>query len=241
MNPAVGRLLRRLFTTVASASAVVDSRAVVAPMDAHFRRRDDSTNLERTEEDTAPKLVYGVARRGQPELLAHGSHVSHSSHASHYSGSGGGSSAPSAPIAPVAPPPATIPAPVKPVAQKPVTPPIVQQETPAAAPNALVDEVMRKLVRVRSKWPREVKLTKNTQFNIFDGDKVIGVVGLNAGTKVKLNEIQFRHAIIAVANSRSPVPVSNTDIIESMGGASAILALPDDPSPKAEEKQATKK
>jgi hypothetical protein len=100
---------------------------------------------------------------------------------------------------------------------------------------------MEKLVRVRSKWPREVTLTKNTQFNLFDGDKVIGVVGLNAGAKVKLAEVQLQHAIITVANSKSPIPITNTDIIDSMGGAAAILALPDDPNPKGDAKQPTKK
>jgi hypothetical protein len=92
-------------------------------------------------------------------------------------------------------------------------------------------QVLKKLPRVRSHWPAEARLTKPAQFNIYDGDQVVGVVRLNAGTKVKVVEITLQHALVRVGSTQSPLPVSYTDIVDIMGGASEILALPDDAAP----------
>jgi len=96
-------------------------------------------------------------------------------------------------------------------------------------------EVLKKLPKVRSKWPTEAKLTKNTSFNIYDSGHLIGIIQLNAGTKVRIIEIKLQHAVVEISTGQSPLPVTNTDIIDRMGGAAAILALPDDPVPQSEQ------
>ena len=63
----------------------------------------------------------------------------------------------------------------------------------------------------------------------MDGDKVVGVIRLEAGTRIKIVEIKPEHAIVRVGATESPVPVVQTDLVELMGGAAKVLALPDDP------------
>jgi hypothetical protein len=100
--------------------------------------------------------------------------------------------------------------------------------------------VLKKLPRVRSKWPKEAKLVKATQFNLYDGDNVVGVVSLNAGTRIKLIYITLAHAVVRIGSTESPLPVNSTDIIELMGGPTTILALPDDTAPKVDSKPEAK-
>jgi hypothetical protein len=98
----------------------------------------------------------------------------------------------------------------------------------------ILGKVLEKLPRIRSRWPTDAKLTKDVQFNLFEGDRVIGVIGLKTGTKVKIVEIKSEHAVIQFGATQSPMPVTNTDIIDQLGGLEKILALPDDPAPPLE-------
>ncbi len=90
-------------------------------------------------------------------------------------------------------------------------------------------QLLAKLPKVRSKWPSEAKLVKATDFSLMDGEKIVGVINLNAGTRIKIVEIKLEHVIVRIGATESPVPVMQTDIIERMGGAAKILALPNDP------------
>ena len=179
------------------------------------------------------KLVFGSVRAGQTQLA---SHRSHSSHSAHYSGSGGGyypapAATPPAPT-PLAPSPSY---PYSPPSQVTPTPePRVQAPTPAPS-SAILADVLKKLPKVRSKWPKEAKLTKNTTFNLYDGGHLIGLIQINAGTKVRVIEIKLEHAVVEISTGQSPLPVINTDIVERMGGAAVILALPDDAPPQSEQ------
>ncbi|MCU1329948.1 MAG: hypothetical protein JWN34_5318 [Bryobacterales bacterium] len=101
--------------------------------------------------------------------------------------------------------------------------------------------VLAKLPKVRSRWPAQTRLTKATQFNLYDGENVTGVITLNAGSKVRIVDITTQHAVVIVGGNQSPLPVNQTDIIELMGGVPAILAMPDDPAPAADTKTAGKK
>lgn len=207
--------------------------------------RDDDQGpetFERHEEYQTSKLVYGMAREGSADLLAHRSHSSHSSHRSHSSHSshysGAGAPAPSVPIVTPTPRPAPAPSPITPkaplVAPK-ITPPAPKTTNAVAATaGSLLDQVLKKLPKVRSKWPREVQLVKTTQFTMRDGGKEIGVMTLNPGTKVNLVEVKPEHAVILMAGSMSPVPVQNTDLIDRMGGLDAVLRLVDESEIKVE-------
>ena len=99
-----------------------------------------------------------------------------------------------------------------------------------------VAQVLRKIPKVRSKWPSETKLKRAVKFNLMDGDTVIGVISLNEGTKVKIVDINVQHAVVTFGSSQSPLPVTQTDIIELMGGAERILALPDDAAAPADKR-----
>ncbi len=101
--------------------------------------------------------------------------------------------------------------------------------------------VLKKLPRVRSRWPAQVKLTKSAQFNLYDGETVAGVITLNAGTTLRIVDINLQHAIVRVGSAQSPLPVTYTDIIATMGGTEKILALPDDAPPKPEAKEPAKR
>lgn len=230
MNPAVASILRRVASIAVGASAASQStaasitRANISELGAdHAHSVVISKGSHRSD-----KLIFGKARRGHPLLAYHGSHSSHSSHASHYSASSGGSysypsAVPSSP--PPAPPPAQPTSPAK--ATNKSNAPIKRQ--PAAGTNLILDRVLKKLPQLRSRWPFEAKLTKQSQFRLYNGDKVVGVVILNAGTTVAVLAITPRHAIIEVSGNESPIPVMDTDIVDRMGGADKILAYPDDP------------
>lgn len=107
---------------------------------------------------------------------------------------------------------------------------MVKDDTPPQVePNQMLSDVLAKLPKVRSKWPKEVVLPKAQSFNFMEGDKVVGVVQTEAGAKVALIEIKPEHAVIRFAGAETPMPVMKTDIVMQMGGAKKILALPDDP------------
>lgn len=108
---------------------------------------------------------------------------------------------------------------------KPTTPPA---PVPVAAPAIKTTDVLKKLPRVRSHWPKEVTLNRVTKFNIVEGGKVIGVIELHAGTKVRLVEVKPEHAVVALVTGNTPLPVDYTTLIEQMGGPEKILALPDE-------------
>jgi hypothetical protein len=240
MHTSVTRLLQRLLPMFAGATLASESKAGVAFVDPSTVPQEPDLGVARIDQPQTQKLVFGTARQGQPQLLGHSSHSSHSSHSlhsSHYSGSSGGSYTPY-----VAPPPPT-PPPSKPVVVTPAPKPTPKPEvasTPAAAMLPEMASVLAKLPKIRSHWPAEAKLTKATQFNLNDGDKVVGVITLNAGAKFKILSITSQHALVMVAGNQSPLPVNQTDIIELMGGPATILALPDDPSPATEAKKAAK-
>lgn len=101
----------------------------------------------------------------------------------------------------------------------------------AADYTPILAQVLAKLPKVRSKWPAEAKLKWDVKFNLMDGETVVGVISLNAGTRVKIATITPRHAVIRIGSTESPLPVTQTDLIELMGGLEKILALPDDPAP----------
>lgn len=103
-----------------------------------------------------------------------------------------------------------------------------------------MSQVLRKLPKIRSKWPQEAVLAKTTQFNLLDGGKVVGVMTINAGTKVKIIEVKSEHAVVRVAGNVSPLPVDNLDLVDRMGGAEKILAYPDDETPKPSQPPAQK-
>jgi hypothetical protein len=93
-------------------------------------------------------------------------------------------------------------------------------------------EVLAKLPKVRSHWPKEVKLKEKTFFSIYDEGRVVGMMTLDAGSVLKLIEVKPQHAVVRVGQSTSPIPVENTDLIERMGGEKNILDLRDEPPPK---------
>ncbi|MEO6993959.1 MAG: hypothetical protein ABI273_10040 [Lacunisphaera sp.] len=230
MNTSVARLIRRLLPVFASAAVAPQSKAVVSLPPSHNDQMGNEPVILRQEELKTNKLIFGTARAGNPQLLAHGSHSSHSSHSSHYSGSSGRGSY--TPPAQTPPPPQETPTKVAPKPEK--QPPSAADTAPEMA------NVLKKLPRVRSKWPKEAKLTKATQFNLYDGNSVVGVISLNAGTRIKIIEITLAHAVVRIGSTESPLPVNSTDIIALMGGAPTILALPDDSPAETESKPATK-
>lgn len=91
--------------------------------------------------------------------------------------------------------------------------------------------MMRKMQRIRSRWPGDVLIKKESYFALKDGGEDVGYISLKAGTKLHLIEIKPEHAIVVVADAICPVPVENTDLVDRLGGISGILALPDDPPP----------
>jgi len=95
----------------------------------------------------------------------------------------------------------------------------------------LAADVLAKLPRLRSRWPKEVRLTQKTFFKIYDGNQVVGLTTLDEGSILKLIEVKPQHAIVRVGQSTSPVPVGNTDLVERMGGEKEILEMKDDPPP----------
>lgn len=213
MTPAVARLLRRL------ASAAVGV-SVMSPPQAHAALvpsvgdKPDQDQFKRLETIKTRKLVFGTQRRGWAQLAAHGSHSSHSSHSSHYSGASGGYYSPTVPVTPT---------------PAPAAPALPAAKVQPADSAAILDQVLKKLPKVRSHWPKTTHVVRAAKFNLVDGTDIIGVIELNAGAKVTLVEIKPEHAIIAYTGLESPLPVPNTDIIEQMGGPEKILALPDDP------------
>lgn len=232
MSPAVASLLRRLVSLVAGASAATQTNAALNESSASDTQDREQLGAIRTEQQRTSKLVFGKARHGAHFLASHRSHSSHRSHASHsshYSGTSGGyRPAPSAPPAAPPPPPRTSPPPLERKRDQP---------KPAPAPTVIdttLAEVLKKLPKLRSRWPSQALLTKTAQFNLYEGDKIIGVVTLNPGTKIKILAIKPEHAIVRFGGHESPLPVPNTDIIDRMGGSEAILACPDDASPGAE-------
>lgn len=224
MNPAVASLLRRLASIIATSSAATASDAAlfetsVSTLDGH-----DQFRVTRTDQARASKLVYGRALHGASLLAFHGSHRSHSSHASHashYSGTSGssGSSYGVTPASPASPTTRPAPEPQK-------TKPDLQKV------DTILSQVLQKLPRIRSRWPKEAVLTKVTQFNLFEGDKIIGITTLRPGAKIKIIEIKKEHAVAKFGDKETPLPVGNTDIVDQMGGAEKILALPDDEAPE---------
>lgn len=106
----------------------------------------------------------------------------------------------------------------------PTTPP----PAPVATPVVTINDVLKKLPRVRSHWPKEVTLLRVAKFNIVEGGKVIGVIELHAGTKIRLVEVKPEHAVVALVTGNTPLPVDYTTLIEQMGGPEKILALPDE-------------
>ena len=107
--------------------------------------------------------------------------------------------------------------------------------------DALKSEVLRKLPRIRSRWPKQVKLTKDVRFTLYEGERPVGIVGMKAGAPLTLLNVKVEHAIVQVQNSESPLPVLNTDLIEQLGGHAAVLALPDDGVASGQGSKATEK
>jgi len=100
-------------------------------------------------------------------------------------------------------------------------------------------DVFRKLPKIRSRWPQEAILKAKCHFNLRDGEKVVGIIELDAGTRVTILDIKLQHMVVRIGATESPLPVIKTDIIERMGGAAKILGYPDDPSPKPEKSEPT--
>lgn len=97
--------------------------------------------------------------------------------------------------------------------------------------NEIIAEVLKKLPKVRSHWPATAKLTKATRFQLYEGERVVGMFELPADATIKIIEIKLQHVIVKLSLGNSAVPVLNTNIITVMGGPEKILALPDDPAP----------
>jgi hypothetical protein len=97
--------------------------------------------------------------------------------------------------------------------------------------NEVIAAVLKKLPKVRSHWPEKVKLIKATRFQLYEGDRVVGMFEFSPGATITVFEIKHKHLIAKLALGNSPIPVLNTDTISVMGGAEKILALPDDPTP----------
>ena len=219
MNPAVARLLHRLTSLATTTTAFASSHdAITTVVRSTNPSLDDSKESRLDTTISTPKLVYGAARQGAVQLASHASHSSHSSHASHashashYSSSGSESAPAYTPPPPASPPP---------TAQKPA-------ESKPEARN-IASEVLAKLPKLQSHWPKELQLTKRTFFNIYDGGKVVGMTTLDAGAILQLVEVKPQHVVVRVGSSTSPVPVENTDLVERMGGEEDVLSLADDP------------
>lgn len=222
MHPKIAVLLRRLLPLVSTAPAVA---AESSPADLPPSPSSSDPTAIQSHTPKVKKLVYGLARAGHKLLATHRSHSSHSSHrshSSHYSGSSGGGSYPSTTPSPT-PPPAKTERPPAPAKAK-------AEESAPVAPD--LARVLAKLPKVRSQWPAEARLTKVTQFTLKDGDKDVGVVRLEEGTRVKIVAIKLEHAVVRIGATESTIPVPNTDVIDRMGGAEKILALPDEPETK---------
>lgn len=255
MNDVVARLLRRLASFAAVAPAIC-SDAQAAEPESH----DAKPQLADHHTGTISKLIFGRARAGQTMLASHRSHSSHSSHrshSSHYSGSGGGgSSTPSVPRTPTTTAPVKAPvsngatasstlqrAPAPESTTKPPAPPpaVISAKQPGLSTNDQeLARVLAKLPTVYSRWPREAKLVRPTKFNIQEGGKIVGLISLDAGTKVRIVEIKKEHAVVRVGTVEAVTPVQDTNIIELMGGPAAILQLPDETPAASENKNAAK-
>ena len=247
MNAAVSRILRRILPLALVSIGTEAAATGVAYTEPESQQPQAEEKMSKFEQAT--KLVFGRAREGLLQLTAHrshsshSSHRSHSSHSSHYSGSGGGGySSPAQPSQPsyVAPAPAPRPAPPPPPSPAPpppappappvtTTPPAGQLPPVEQPESGIIAEVLKKLPKVRSRWPATAKLTKATRFQLYEGDRVVGMFELTPGATIKVVEIKLQHAIIKLPMGNSPVPVLNTDIINVMGGVEKVLALPDDP------------
>lgn len=218
MNRAVARLLRRLTSLTATAAAVVGGREALATVVPSSCPSVDPSPQTRDTAAATPKLVYGVARRGAVQLASHSSHsshASHASHASHYSSAGGGGSSTYTASAPT-PRPAANPAPASPRPQV----------------HKIAAAVLAKLPKVRSHWPKEVKLKQKTFFRVYDQGRVVGLMTLDAGSVLRLIDVKPQHAVVRVGDGTSPIPVENTDLVERMGGEKKVLSLHDDPPSK---------
>jgi len=88
--------------------------------------------------------------------------------------------------------------------------------------------VLAKLPKIRSHWPKTIVLTQKTYFRIMSGDRVIGMSAIEAGTTLPLVEVCPEHAIVLVQGERSPLPVEQCNLVETLGGEQAVLSLPDD-------------
>lgn len=244
MNAKVAQLLHRLSSfAVATVAFAGSQRAEAALGPKPEPSTDGNTFLQQESTSSIPKLVFGIARKGAPTLLAHSSHSSHrshsshSSHSSHYSGSSGGSSYPSY-TPPAAPPPAPAPSPRPPSYSAPAPAPTPPKPEPAKPSDA----VLEKLPLLKSKWPREVTLLKKTYFNFYTNGRMAGIFGVDPDTVVSLVTVKKEHIVVKVSASESPVPFEYTDIVKRMGGEAAILAMADEPEePLVEATQEAKK
>jgi len=93
---------------------------------------------------------------------------------------------------------------------------------------------MKKLQRIRTRWPQLVQIKKDIYFALKDGDEEVGYISLKPGTKLRLVEIKPQHAIVVVGDAVCPVPVEYTDLLDRLGGITAVLGLADDPPPADE-------
>jgi hypothetical protein len=237
MRPAVSNLLRRLITLAAGTTIISDVQAVQTPRIQFLEGTIDNSGSLSREITKISKLVFGRMKSGSHQFAGH---ASHSSHVSHYSGTSGGglyipdSPPQSTPTTP--PPPQYVPQPVIPARPPTPAPAIAAASTKPAIPdtNQILAAVLKKLPKVRSKWPKEGKLIKDSHFMLHEGDTIVGIVELNTGAKIKVQEITLENALVIVGGIPSAVPVTNTNIIELMGGSAVILALPDDPVKKTD-------
>lgn len=215
----IERLLGRLAALVATVGSTQSAVATPSP---ESRDENSADALRKDETSSVAKLVFGRKTKTSMVLAAHASHssyASHSSHASHYSGSSGGYTPPSP-----SPPPAVAPAPVPrpaPVSSPPL-PPVLNRPSSA---------VLAKLPKVRSHWPKQVRLKAATYFNIMVGGRLAGARSVDAGTMIALVEVRQQNAIVFVEGAESPLPVERCDLVERLGGEDVILAWPDEPAP----------
>jgi hypothetical protein len=93
---------------------------------------------------------------------------------------------------------------------------------------------MKKLQRIRSRWPQLIQIKKEIYFALREGDDDVGYISLKPGAKLRVVEIKPEHAIVVVGDAVCPVPVEYTDLLDRLGGIAVVLAMPDDPPPADE-------
>jgi hypothetical protein len=111
---------------------------------------------------------------------------------------------------------------------KSANPPKSSVESKSSAPSAAA--LAEKLIRLRSRWPKEVTLRDKSEFPEFEAGKLTGTHTEQAGVILRLISVEKNGVLVLVSNSPAILRLEQTDLIDRMGGAAAVLALPDDPA-----------